>query len=72
MIHPAGIIRLLCTQAHEDALILYIRSSHRTGRRQYKNRKSRAAVPRRGVRWRPGLPILRLYYRGDRLYTANE
>jgi hypothetical protein len=27
------------------------------------NRKSRATVPRRGVRWRPGLPIFRLYYR---------
>jgi hypothetical protein len=50
---PAGIIGVLCTTLHEGAL-LYIRNRMGPGAGNRKP-ESRAAVPRRGVRWRPGL-----------------
>src|SRR5215217_213472 len=62
------------TQTLLLVVVVYIRTlSHRTEALAIEHRKSRAAVPRRGVRWRPDLTDNRIVLPSrTKAYTANE
>jgi hypothetical protein len=67
----AEIISFLCTPEH-NAPVLYIRKAIEQDRDPGDRKPEKPGCrSSEGVRWRPGLPIFRLYYRGESGYIAQ-